>query len=209
MPGKESNEQYTDKEQKVLQRLSSPAKIQDFLNSLAINFERRGRTCWSPRQVLQQQAAHCVEGALFAACALSFHGHRPLVVDLLALEPDQSHVIAVFRQRGFWGAIGKTNHAVLRFREPVYRTLRELVLSFFHEYFLDNGEKTLRYYSLPVNLSRFDDKHWRTAEQDVWYIDKYLNRVKHYKILQPWQERQLRSADKIEIAAGKLTQYTL
>lgn len=204
---KKNRAKFTPAELKVFRRLSTPAKVQDFLNSLAINFEQRGLTYRSPRLVLRYKAAHCVEGAIFAACALSFHGHKPLIMDLLALEPDVSHVVAVFQQRGYWGAIGKTNHAVLRYREPVYRTLRELVLSFFHEYFLDSGEKTLRYYSRPVNLSRFDVKGWQTDEKDLWYIDSHLNKIKHYDILKPWQEKQLRPADLIEIAAGKLVEW--
>jgi hypothetical protein len=195
---------FTPAERKVYRRLSTPAKIQDFLNGLAINFELNGETCWSPRMVLRYKEAQCLEGAIFAACALSQQGYKPLLVDLMALEPDQSHVIAVFQQRSYFGAIGKTNHAVLRFREPVYKTLRELVLSYFHEYFLDTGQKTLRTYSLPVNLSRFDKREWQTSEHQLWYIDQYLNKVKHYNILQPWQARQLRQADNIEIAAGKL-----
>lgn len=110
---------------------------------------------------------------MLAAAALRMHGHRPLVVDLKATEADDDHVIAVFRQHGSWGAISKTNHAVLRYREPVYASIRELVLSFFHEYFLKNGKKTLRSYSQPVDLSRFDRRGWMTSEEDVWYIPEY------------------------------------
>lgn len=197
----------TPAERKVYRRLSTPGRVQDFLNDLPINFEKSGPTCYSPRQVLHRQEAQCLEGAIFAASALAFHGQQPEILDLMALEPDQSHTIAVFKQRGYWGAISKTNHAVLRYREPVYKTVRELVLSFFHEYFLDNGEKTLRYYTQPVNLSRFNSWRWVTSDKQLWYIDSYLNKVKHYSILQNFQEGQLRLAEPIEIAAGKITEW--
>jgi hypothetical protein len=198
---------FRSAEQKLYHRLSTPAKLQDFLNRLPVNFEATGVTCMSPRQVLQTKKAHCLEGALLAACALQFHGHQPLLLDLRPLQPDEVHVVALFKIKGYWGGISKTNHAVLRFREPVYKTIRELVMSYFHEYFLDNGEKMLRDYAGPINLSRFDNLNWQTADSDVWYIDKYLNRIKHYKILELWQERQLRKADDIEIAAGKLIEW--
>jgi hypothetical protein len=204
---KKTKPQFAPGERRIFRQLSSPAKIQDFLGGLKINFEKGGPTFWSPRLVLRHGAAHCLEGAAFAACALSFHGHKPLIMDLQAIHPDESHIVAVFQQRGFWGAIGKTNHVVLRYREPVYKTIRELALSFFHEYFLDSGKKTLRSYSNPVNLSRFDGRGWQTSGYPLWYIDKHLDTVKHYEILRPWQEEQLRQADQIEIAAGKLVEW--
>ncbi len=130
---------------------------------------------------------------MLAAAALRLHGHKPLVVDLKATKPDYHHAIAVFKINGCWGAISKTNHAVLRFREPIYKSIRELVMSYFHEYFLNkNGQKTLRSYSRPVNLSRFDKKGWMTAEDDIWYIDEYLDRLPHKKILTPKMIKNLR-----------------
>jgi hypothetical protein len=151
--------------------------------------------------------AQCLEGAIFAACALSYHGHKPLLVDLTAAVPDESHVIAVFKEKGYWGAIGKTNHAVLRYREPVYETIRELVMSFFHEYFLHNGDKTLLSYSSPLDLTGFNERAWQVSEDPLWYIDKALDKIKHSPILKPWQEKQLRKADPIEIVAGKLVEW--
>lgn len=198
---------FSPAELKVFRRLSTPAKVQDFLDMLRINFEGDAETCHSPRSVLRAGEAHCLEGAVFAACALQFHGHKPLLLDLRPMEPDECHVVALYKIRSYWGAVSKTNHAVLRYREPVYRTIRELVLSYFHEYFLDNGTKMLRDYAGPLDLSRFDRRGWQTAEQDVWYINDLLDRAKHQKILQPWQERQLRLADPIEIAAGKLVEW--
>lgn len=195
------------KEIKILKSLNTPKKIQDFLNKIPINFEENGDTCFSPRLVLRNWKAHCIEGAMLAAAALRFQGEKPLVVDMIATKKDFDHVICVFKKNGYWGAIGKTNHAVLRYREPVYKSIRELVMSFFHEYFDDNGKKNLRYYSAPVDLSRFDKLNWMASEEDIWYIPDYLEKVKHFKILKRSHISGLRKADKIEIEAGKLLEW--
>jgi len=195
------------REFQLLKKLNTPKKIQDFINGLGMNFEENGDTCMSPRSVLKLGKCHCIEGALLAALALRVNGYPPLIVDMEAHEKDFDHVIAVFKINKCWGAISKTNHAVLRYREPIYRTIRELVLSYFHEYFLDSGKKTLRSYSAPVNLSRFDEKEWTTSEGDVWFIPEYLTTIPHKKILTRNQILNLRLADKIEIKAGKLLEY--
>ncbi|MDD5133245.1 MAG: hypothetical protein PHD81_02005 [Candidatus Nanoarchaeia archaeon] len=195
------------KELKILKKLDTPKKIQDFLNKIEINFEEQGETCMSPRMVLKTKKAHCIEGAILAALALRLQGEKPLLVDLKTTKEDYEHVLAVFQKHGKWGAITKTNHAVLRYREPVYRDIKELVMSYFHEYFMDNGKKTLRSFSNPVDLSVFDDKNWATDKEDLWYIHDYLDSVKHYSILDKKQEANLRKADKIEIKAGKLVEF--
>lgn len=192
-------------ETKLFQRLNSPAKIQDFLNIIPFNFEKQGETCYSPRLVLKKKKAHCLEGAVLAAAILKFHRQRPLILDLRSADDDFDHVIALFGQGKYWGAISKTNHAVLRYREPVYQSVRELVMSYFHEYFLDDGRKTLRSYSQVVNLSRFDKQNWITADKEIWYIDEYLDDVKYYSILP--RGHKLRKADKVEIRAGKITEW--
>ena len=206
---------YSSEEQKILISLKTPKKIQDFLETLEINFEKDGDTCYSPRKVLRLKKAHCMEGAMLAAALLEFHGYPPLILDLRSTARDFDHVVAVFKQYGCWGAISKTNHAVLRYREPVYKTIRELVLSYFHEYFDDSGRKTLRDYSKPFNLQTFDHSfrlsstshkeiNWRISEKDLFEIPEYLDSIKHYKILSSAQTRNLRKADALEIAAGKL-----
>jgi hypothetical protein len=196
---------FTGAELAVFRRLTTPARIQGFLNELACNWERDGETCRSPRAVLRAGEAHCVEGALLAAAALRLHGHRALVVELVATADDDSHLVAVWKERGCWGAIGKTNHAVLRYREPVYRDTRELVMSFFHEYFLNaNGKKTLRSFTRPVDLGRFDRRGWMTAAEDLWYIPEAIEGMRHYDLLAPWQIRRLRPADDVEIRAGEI-----
>lgn len=197
----------TKEEIKLFKKLNSPKKIQDYLNSLKINFEEEGDTCFSPRKVLKEQRCHCIEGAVLAAMILRFHGHRPLVIDLTSSREDFDHVITVFKKHGKWGAISKTNHAVLRYREPVYSTIRELVMSFFHEYFLDNGRKTLRSYSNPINLSIFDKKGWMHSTDDMWYIAEHLAEMEHIPILSRKQIANLRKADRIEIDAGKIVEW--
>lgn len=192
----------------ILNGINTPSKIQDFLNGLRINFELNGDTCLSPRKVLREGHCHCMEGAILAAAILRLQGYKPLIVDLETSKDDYDHAIAVFNKNGFWGALSKTNHAVLRYREPVYKSIRELVMSFFHEYFLDsNGKKTLRRFSMPVNLERFDKYGWMISEEDVWYIPEYLTRVKHFDLLTRSQIALLRKADEIEIKAGSLRQH--
>ncbi|TAL47780.1 hypothetical protein EPN87_02125 [archaeon] len=192
-------------ELKIFHRLNTPRKIQDFLNGLKINFEEHGDTLMSPRRILAEGKAHCMEGALFAAAVLSFHGHMPLLMDIKTSPSDYEHVVALFRQHGHWGAISKTNHAMLRFREPVYKTVRELAMSFFHEYFLDNGKKTMRSFSKPFSLAPF--KGWMTSEKDLWEIYDALDSSPHVQILSKGMIAGLRAADNIEIDAGKLVQY--
>lgn len=200
---------FSAAQSRLLGKLNTPNRIQDYLDKLPVNFEPDGDTCMSPKLVLETSRAHCIEGALLAACALQWHGQKPLVIDLRAVSPDFDHVMALFRWHGRYGAISKTNHAVLRFREPIYKTVRELALSCFHEYFTDNGRKTLREYTGAVNLSRFDKRGWQTAEQDVWYIAEYIDRAKHYPFLLRNQARQLRLASPLEIKAGQLTEWQL
>lgn len=196
------------KEYEILKTLHTPRKIQDFISAIPCNFEEEGDTCLSPLMVMRQKRAHCIEGAMVAAIALRVHGFEPLIVDLEATKDDFDHVIAVFKQHGFWGAISKTNHGVLRYRDPVYRDIRELVMSYFHEYFInENGKKSLRRYTQPINLAMFDDKGWMTAEDNVWYISDYLTHVKHTPLLTRAQIASLRSASMTERKVGEIVQW--
>lgn len=193
-------------EMKILKRLNSPRKIQDWLGTIPINFEKDGETCRSPRRVLRDQTAHCLEGAMLAAAALWSRGKPPLLLDLKSAAPDSDHIVTLFQFRGRWGAISKTNHAVLRYREPIYCSVRELALSYFHEYFLDNGWKTLRSYSRPLNLARFRKRRWTVAEENLWYIPEALDDLPHTSILN-FSPSLLRQADPIEIQAGELREW--
>lgn len=166
-------------ERRVLRQLRSPERIQRFLDD-DVAYNNGPVSFRSPRRVLRDRTAHCLEGAMLAAAALEELGRPPLLVDLEAVR-DDDHVIAVFRDGGQWGAIGKSNYAGLRFRAPVYRTLRELVMSYFEHYYNLQGEKTLRAYSRPVRMTRFP--LWRTAEHDLWDVAGYLAGLPHYQVL--------------------------
>ncbi len=193
---------FTAAERAVFRRLTTPARIQRFLDcDLAYNKEPEGPTCRGPRRVLRDRTAHCMEGALFAAAALRMIGHPPLLLDLEAVR-DDDHVLAVFRSRGCWGAAAKSNYSGLRYREPVYRTLRELVMSYFEHYYNLRKEKTLRRYSRTVNLARFDAIHWMTSEDDVWAIPEYLCDIPHTGLLAANVARSLGPVDDRLFAAG-------
>ena len=195
---------------RLFRRLNTPAKIQDFLNAIPINREPEGDTVLSPLRVLCERRAHCIEGAMLAAAIFRYHGEKPLIVDMEAAPSDQDHVIAVFKRDGHWGAISKTNHPVLRYREPVYRTIRELIMSYFHEYTPVRGKKkTLRAYSLPVDLTRFDKTGWMTRTDDVWDVPYHLCEVRHYPILTRSQIASLRTLDPIEVDTSSREEWPL
>ena len=199
----------TKSEAAVFRRLRTPEKIQDFLDQLPINFETTGRTYFSPRRVLREGRAHCLEGALLAAAALWRGGGPPLLLDLETTLADEPHVVALFRRGGHWGAISKTNHASLRYRDPIYRTVRELALSYFHEYFVNRtGAKVLRRYSRPFNLRRFG-AGWVTAEENLDYLVEALAASPHYSLLPPGGASRLRPASALERRAGELTDWPL
>lgn len=196
----------TASELHILRRLNTPANIQDFLDTLPINFEHGGETCMSPRRVLRERRAHCMEAAMLAAAALRLHGHLPLVLDLKVTGSDEEHVVTLFKDGGCWGAISKTNHGVLRYRDPVYRSVRELAMSYFHEYTDKYGKKILRSFSRPIDLSRFDRNGWMTDEEELWYIPEYLDSVYHMQILTRKQV-PLRRADAMERLVGSITEW--
>ena len=191
----------------VLRRLDSPAKIHAFLFHLGQNFELDGKdTCHSVRSVLRLRRAHCIEGAMVAACAMWIHGEPPLLMDMQAVK-DVDHVIALYRRGGLWGAYSKTNSFGLRGRDPIYRSLRELAMSYFHEYTNRRGLKTLRTYSRPYDLRRMDVKKWVTAEDGAWDLIDALEAARHYKLVTGRQARQVRRADAFETTLGNFLQY--
>jgi hypothetical protein len=198
------NPSWHPAEVQILRKLDSPAKIQRFMDcEIGYNLEPDGDTCRSPRLVLRDRVAHCMEGALTAAAALRFLGYPALLVDLEAVR-DSDHVLAVYRLNDHWGALAKSDYAGLRSREPVYRSIRELVMSYFEHYYNPAGEKTLRAYSRPVNLKRFDSMGWMTAERDVWEIPNHLCDIPHTKILTRTMERQLEKMDERLYKAGRV-----
>ncbi len=194
---------FTRSERKILRALNTPARIQRFLDcELGYNTEPTGHTCYSPRMTMRKGVAHCMEGALVAAVALRAVGHPALLVDLEAVR-DTDHVLAVYRVDGHWGAVAKSDYSGIRSREPVYRSIRELVMTYFEHYFNPAGEKTLRAYSRPVNLARFDGIGWETREGDVWEIPNYLCEIAHTPILKNGMERRLARMDERLYRAGR------
>ncbi len=192
---------------KELKKLNTPQKIQDYLDSIPFNYEKNGETCMSPFKVLKAKKAHCIEGAMLAATAIALYGQKPLVMSLKVKSGDYDHVVALFKYKGFWGAISKTNHSVLRYRDPIYKTIRELALSYFHEYFLTKtGEKTLIGYSNPINLNRFGKK-WQTSPLDLWNIARTIYDIKHIPIIPKGNEKYIRNATKIEMTAANIREW--
>ncbi len=190
-------------EKKQLTQLSQYKKIQEYLDALAHHNDKRAPDIRSPRWVLHYKKAHCIEGALVAAAALWVHGEQPLIMDLRATKDDDDHVVALFKHKGLWGALSKTRFAVLRYREPVYATPRELAMSYFNEYFLDDGRKTLRSYSDPFDLASLD-RDWITAEGHLGWLVRRLDQSAHHEIVPKHLRGNLRAADAMEIKAGKI-----
>jgi len=198
---------FTEKEKKILKKLSTPAKIQDFINTLPNNFEEKGETCMSPRQVLRENKGHCIEGAMLAAAALWYHGHPPLVMHFLALPEDEDHVITVFKENGHWGAVSKSNHATMRYRDPVYKNPRELAMSYFNEYYMyEDGRKTMRGYTPPINMKKFGSA-WLTAEKNLWKINDALFDSRHLSVSPRKNLKKLRPVDSIEIKTSRIATW--
>jgi hypothetical protein len=186
------------KDLRALRALKTPAQVQKFLDALPYQY---ADTAWSPQRVLRDRKGHCLEGAMLAAAALRVHGHPPLLMDLEAVN-DDDHVVALYRERGLWGSIAKSNFAGLRFRAPVYRTLRELALSYFENYYNLRGERSLRAYSGAVNLARLDGQHWMTSEEDVWCVPELLIAARHYALFPDKVARALPRLDRRSFEAG-------
>lgn len=196
----------TPAEYRSLARLNTPEKIQAFVDAIPQNFEVGGQTCLSVREVLRQQRAMCIEGAMVAACALWVNGEPPLLFDLKA-KGDYDHVVAVYRRGRCWGAISKTNSIVLRWRDPVYRSLRELAMSYYHEYANRRHQKTLRSYSVPYDLRRMQPDEWVTNQKHCWDVGWALEAVRHFPVVSDRQLRQVRLRDTLERNSMNMIMY--
>jgi hypothetical protein len=191
---------FSSKELRKLRSLKDPHGIQKHLEAMPYHL---ADTAWSPRRVLAENTSHCLEGAMFAAAALRANGFPPLIVDLEA-EHDTDHVIAVYRIGGLWGSIAKSNYTNCRYREPVYRTVRELALSYFNGYINLLGERTLRRYSRPVNLKHFDREQWMTTEKPIWFIVYHLLEIPHVRLFSDQVANRLHRVDRRTFAAETL-----
>ncbi len=186
-------------EHAVFKKLNTPHKIQDYLEALPQNFHfSRAETFRSPRRMLQKKSAYCFEGAVFAAASLAYHGREPLLLDIQTSDDDFDHVVALFKEGDRWGALSKTNNPVLRYRDPVYKTVRELAMSYFHEYFLANGKKTMLAYSKPFHLSKFKAEQWVTTEDPLDWLAEKLDDSPHFPVAPASPLKNLRRATKLE-----------
>jgi hypothetical protein len=191
---------FTPAELRKLRSLKDPHGIQRFLDDMPYHL---ADTAWSPRRVLAENTSHCFEGAMFAAAALRVNGYPPMVFDLEA-EKDTDHVVAIYRTNGHWGAVAKSNYTGCRYREPIYRSLRELALSYFDVYFNLRRERSLRRFSRPVNLARFDPLEWMTTDKPLWFVAEYLCDISHYSLLTPAMTKRLHRLDDRSFRAGCL-----
>src|SRR5436309_6614349 len=189
---------FTPAELRTLRALKTPYGVQRFLDDMPYHL---ATTAWSPRRVLRENTAHCLEAAIFGAAALRVLGFPPLVLDLEA-EHDTDHVVAVFKHHGHWGAVAKSNYNGLAYREAIHRTLRELTVSYFYAYFNLRRERTLRTVSRPLNLARFDNLDWMTTDKEVWFIPEYLLTISHTPLLRPSMAKRLTRLDKRSFEAG-------
>jgi hypothetical protein len=196
---------FSARERRLLAKLDTPIKIQDFIDRLKYNLEEKGETYNSPRVVMRLGEADCFEAAIFAAAALRFHGYPPLLIDLLSSKNDSDHVLAIFKQKGRWGAIGKSKYTFFAYREPVYKTIRELAMTYFDLYFNYWGKKTMRgFLKQPLNLALFDKNQWMTTEKSIKYIATYLDKLPHEKILKRGMALGLRKITPLDKEAGEL-----
>jgi len=191
----------TPAERRLFARLDTPQKIQTFIDRLPANYELDGDTVMSPRRMLRTRLAHCAEGALFAAAVLTFHGKQVWLMDLRALPADHDHVVALFRERGLWGAISKTNHAILRWRDPIYKSPRELAMSYAHEYCLPGGKKSMLAYSRPFSLARVAPKRWVIADEELHWLMDALDDSPHVPVAPPAAMHKRRRSSKVELLA--------
>jgi len=185
-------------ERRLLKRLDRPARIQEFLDSIPYSADKFYRC---PRRVIEDRKAHCFDGALFAAAALRRLGFPALIVDMHAVR-DDDHLIALFRRAGCWGAVAKSNFVGLRYREPVYRSLRELAMSYFEDFYNPAGEKTLRTYTRPIRLARFDRLDWETRDEGLETIARHTDRVPRIRLITPALARGLSLLDDRSYRAG-------
>ncbi len=161
---------WTHGERAVLARLRTPAHIQQFLDELAYD-EKGGAS--SPRAVLRRRKAQCYSGALFAAAALRELGHEPRIMWMDAVE-DDGHCVALYESGGRWGSVAKSNFTTLRSREPVY-SYEALGLSYFDGFYNVYGKRTMRAFTVPIDLERFEARGWRFSGGKLLYVDRVID----------------------------------
>ena len=188
-------------ERTLMAKLNSPSGIQAFLDGFAYSTEEAYRC---PLRVLRERIAHCFDGALFAAAALRRIGFPPLLLEMLPNDRDDDHMLAPYKMNGHWGAVAKSNFVGLRFREAIYRTLRELVLSYFEQYYNVEREKTLRGYTAPLNLKAFDRFNWMVSDEPLEQIPTRLGEIRKISVVAPQMIAKLSLVDPRSYQAGLL-----
>ena len=197
----------TPSERRLFARLNTPQKIQDFLDGMPVNFELGGGTMMSPRSMLKARVTHCAEAAMFAAAVLTFHSKKAWLLDIQSRPTDHDHVVTLFRQHGLWGAISKTNHAILRWRDPIYRTARELAMSYAHEYCLPSGMKSMLAFSRPFSLDRFAPEDWVTTDEDLHWLMDALDESPHTPLAPRHVLAKRRRSNSIELRAQEVVEW--
>ena len=197
----------TPAERRVFARLDTPQKIQVFLEKLPPNFELKGETYMSPRRALKARTVHCAEAAVLAAAVLAYHGKPAWLMDIRALPSDQDHIVTLFKQGGLWGAISKTNHAVLRWRDPIYRSPRELAMTYAHEYNLDFGKKSMLAYSRPFSLTRYAPRRWVIADEDLDWLMDAIDGSPHEPVAPKHALRRRRKSTRVELKSQDVTEH--
>ncbi|MFN3657062.1 MAG: hypothetical protein ACK4UO_07385 [Pseudolabrys sp.] len=197
----------TPAEHRTFARLDTPQKIQTYLDKLPANFSLDGDTAMSPRRTLKARMAQCAEGAFLAAAALAYHGRQAWLMDIQALPSDSDHVVTLFKERGLWGAISKTNHAILRWRDPIYRSVRELAMSYAHEYCLPGGKKSMLAYSRPFSLARYAPNRWVVAPEDLDWLLLDLDNSPHLPVAPKTALARRRRSSKVEMIAQEVLEW--
>jgi hypothetical protein len=197
----------TPAERRAFARLDTARKVQIFIEKMPPNFELTGDTAMSPRTMLKARVCHCAEAAVFAAAVLTYHGQRAWLMDIHALPSDSDHIVTLFKERGLWGAISKTNHAVLRWRDPIYRSARELAMSYAHEYNLNGGKKSMLAFSRPFSLTRYPPQRWVTAPDDLDWLMDALDRSPHEPVAPAHALRRRRRMTRVELKSQDVTEW--
>src|SRR5471032_2048719 len=197
----------TPAEHRVLARLDTPQKIQTFIEKLPPNFELKGDTCMSPRRTLTLRTAHCAEAAVLAVAAQIYNGKPAWLMDIRALPSDQDHIVTLFKERGLWGAMSKTNHAVLRYRDPIYRSVRELAMSYAHEYCLNGGKKSMQAFSKPYSLERIAPKRWVIAPEELDWLMEKVDDSPHVPLAPKHALRRRRRMARVELKSQDVTEW--
>jgi hypothetical protein len=175
---KPSRAEFSKSEWRIIQSLRTPLQVQKFLCSLAYNRELEKPTCLSFRKVARENQAHCLEAAISAAVILEQHNYPPLLISIES-QDNLDHVLFLFRQNGLYGSIARSRDLGLHGRKPIFRTARDLVMSYFDPYIDKSGR--IKGYAV-ADLRELGNYDWRLSEKNVWKVERYLQEIPHREI---------------------------